>query len=61
MSSLLVFNRVYRLEIYSQVGIFDPSCELAQLLLGRVGDQGPQTDRHCRQVPLLVNFLNADI
>jgi hypothetical protein len=31
ISSLLVFNRVYRLEIVSHVGIFDPSCELAPL------------------------------
>jgi hypothetical protein len=32
MSSLLVFNRVYRVEngdTVSHVGIFDPSCELA--------------------------------
>jgi hypothetical protein len=33
MSSLLVFNRVYRLEIVSHVGIFDLSCELAPLYL----------------------------
>jgi hypothetical protein len=33
MSSLLVFNRVYRLEIQSvsHVGVFDPSCELVPL------------------------------
>ncbi len=33
MPSLLVFNRVYRLEIASHVGIFDPSCELLPLYL----------------------------
>jgi hypothetical protein len=35
MSSSLVFNRVYRLEIgtVSHVGIFDPSCELLPLYL----------------------------
>jgi hypothetical protein len=32
MSSLLVFNRVYRLEnTVSHVDIFDPSCELAPI------------------------------
>jgi len=34
MSSLLVFNKVYRLERQSvMVGIFDPPCELATDLL----------------------------
>jgi hypothetical protein len=31
MLSLLVFNRVYRLDTVSHIGIFDPSCELAPL------------------------------
>jgi hypothetical protein len=35
MSSLLMFHKVYRLEIctVSHVGIFDPSCEIAPLYL----------------------------
>jgi hypothetical protein len=42
MSSLLVFNRIYRLEIASHVGIFDPSCELLPLyLLSDLPDPSP--------------------
>jgi hypothetical protein len=33
MSSLLVFNRVNRLEIQAMCDIFDPSCELLPLYL----------------------------
>jgi hypothetical protein len=39
MSSLLVFNRIYRLE--TQSGIFDPSCKLAPHYLSTVHPPPP--------------------
>jgi hypothetical protein len=75
MSPLLVFNRVYRLEV-SHVGIFDPCCEQAPLLtshwftypppfpLPRVNQKlrrggGLRQINTCRQVHLLVNFKKS--
>jgi hypothetical protein len=52
MSSLLVFNRVYRLEIQSvsHVGIFDRLCELSPLTFYLVSSTPPHPDSLCEYV-----------